>query len=185
MPLYNCQRALHPRKLGPVADQWENAFDWRMQPDCSSTTTTEMPCSNEAAHGTPLTVIHSGCDLVAVRDDVSWAFAVWGNLHGLQWMHVMNWSLAGDSKMGWHGHFASIGIVSVIRFMPMVGSSQAKLWFTITIDHDQESMSNKSASLFEATLVQDLPKEPVYDAVWVSTTHEYDDNVQRTTINGT
>ena len=41
--------------------------------------------------------------------------------------------------------------------------------FIITIDNDQESTSDKSAPLLEATLVEDPPEEPVYDAVRIST----------------
>jgi hypothetical protein len=41
--------------------------------------------------------------------------------------------------------------------------------FIITIDNDQESTSDKSSPLLEATLVEDPPEEPVYDAVRIST----------------
>ena len=47
----------------PVDDQEENARDWRMHPDNSSTTTVEIPFGKVAAHGTPLTIMHSGCGL--------------------------------------------------------------------------------------------------------------------------
>ena len=46
----------------PATTQEKNDFEWSIQPDVSSTITTEIPHADVAAQAMPFTTMHSRCD---------------------------------------------------------------------------------------------------------------------------